>query len=81
MAKTKDTSEFNIKDQNEMVMLEVIAKELVQKLQDLILLNQCAKTEANEKNRQLLKFLLRTSNQSQLKPNLNEKLVSQAKKK
>ena len=79
MAKTKDMFELNIKDQNEMVMLEVIAKEIIQKLNELVILYQCTKTEANEKNRQLLRLLLKTNSEAELKLNLNGKFVSQMK--
>ena len=68
--------ELNIKNQDETVMFEVLAKSLLQTLNELLMSYTSCKTERNENNRELLKFLLKTNTIDELKANLNGKFVS-----
>ena len=68
--------DMNIKSQDEMVMFEVIAQDLHQKLGRLIASNQCVNMESNDKNRQLLKYLLGVKDKCDLKHTFQARFVS-----
>ena len=68
--------ELNIKNQDETVMFEVLARDLLGTLNELVASYQSCKTERNENNRELLKFLLKTNTVDELKNNLNGRFVS-----
>ncbi len=77
MIKSKIFSlELNIKNQDETVMFEVLTKDLLHTLNELVTSYQSCKTERNENNRELLKFLLKTNTIDELKNNLNGRFVS-----
>lgn len=74
---SKNVFDMEIKSQDELVMFEVIAKELYAELSKLISANQPSYLDINEKNRQLLKFLLNTNDKNDLNKNFGSKFVSE----